>query len=240
MKKFFYIAFAVAASAMILVEVVASARKEARLYPETVTLSALAGTALVVPYQRRITDSDFRVQSVIEATPLIEPMLPDDVRVLYRQFSFFTDSATGNLLLWIPKNQSEPFEFTVRAIAEGRRVGGSAAMLGAENMLAQVNVEGQADTADFPAVSGAWFNAKYRWEFDSPRQGYLSLTSGSDPTQQFSYNLYPSRDGQWLIVLTAPDSQRAYRLGIAGDSLSFGHLRDDDKWFATLERDAGR
>ncbi len=240
MKKSFYLIIAVAAIAAIVFEIVASIRKEAHLYPETITLPTLAGTGLVIPYSRRISDRDKRAQSVIEATPIIEPMLPPEVRVLYRQFSFFSDSATGSLLLWIPDKQSESFEFSVRAIAEGRRVGGSAVMLGSDKMLAQVNVEGRADLVDYPAVSGTWFNSKYRWEFDKPRRGYLSLKSGSDPTQQFSYNLYPSRDRQWLVVLTAAENQRAYRLAVAGDSLSVGHLRDDNTWFAKLQRDARR
>ncbi|MBI4576475.1 MAG: hypothetical protein HY722_09460 [Planctomycetes bacterium] len=218
-------------------------RREAARYPGHVVVSARAGTAALVPYSRPIDSTPATVIVSIDAVCLWEPkVLPQGIEVVWTGVWFSGRSASGGLLLWVPRSASGTVEFTVQARAEGHSLYGGAANLQAGTCRVTLEVEATAAPESAPDLAGDWSESPppggqpMSWHFD-PGGHRLTETDRGGEVRVRHFRLLPSGRGPWFIVETDAPRPRAYEVRVGPEALEVGDPGSDAP-FAVL-RPAG-
>lgn len=208
---------------------------EALRYPATVTIEARPGTAVVVPFSRRITDSRIDAVGVIDADPLIDPApLPQEITMLHSSLFLMSRSATGDLLLWVPEAAAGNVVFSLSASGNGSGTGGRAVFAKSEATEITLDISGEPFTDNAPELSGVWADSTQQWDFRNDERPSLDISYPTGEEKTVYYKAYPDGNGKWFLVDVG--GAAAYWVAHDGASLAVAHPDAEFDPFAVLQR----
>lgn len=193
-----------------------SSEKERQQYPAQVTIASRPGSALLIPFSRKLTGDSESAATVIYGDVLTDPEpLPVGISIIRSGVYFRSNAAAGHMLVWTPADVSGQTHFDVLASGAAN----SAAALRSQSARITLQVTGAPVTAAEPSLAGSWSDQEQQWQFAADGSKQLTIIN-KDGRSALDYDLYPDQDGRWFLVEKDGVQPRLYWIEANGDALS--------------------
>ena len=188
-----------------------ASNKESQQYPAKITIASRPGSALLIPFSRKLAGDIEAAATVIYGDVKTDPdPLPGGISIIRSGVYFRSNAAAGHMLVWTPVDISGQTQFNVLAS------GGDA--LQSQSARLTLQVTGAPVTAAEPNLTGNWSDQEQQWQFAADGSKQLTIID-SNGRSALDYDLYPDQNGRWFLVEKDGVQPRLYWIEAEGDAL---------------------